>query len=89
MSVELLDFYADWCGPCKVMEPVLEEARKSLAGKAEIKEIDVDAEGETAERYGVMSIPTYILLKDGQEVERMVGAQPKDEFLEKINSHLS
>ncbi len=87
--IELLDFYADWCGPCKVMEPVLEEAKTTLAGKAEIKEIDVDAQGDVAEHYGVMSIPTYIVLIVGQEVERMVGAQPKDEFLQKIQSHLS
>jgi len=87
--IELLDFYADWCGPCKVMEPVLEEAKNTLKDQVNIKEIDVDADLETSEKYGVMSIPTYIVLKDGQEVERMIGAQPKDEFLEKIQSHLS
>lgn len=88
MAVELLDFYADWCGPCKVMEPVLVELEKELAGKVEIKKIDVDKEGETASQYGVMSIPTYLILKDGQEVDRFIGAQPKEPLLDKIQSHL-
>ena len=87
--IELLDFYADWCGPCKVMEPTLEEAEKTLSGQVAIKKIDVDTDNETAVQYGVMSIPTYIILKDGQEIDRMIGAQPKDEFLGKITSHLS
>jgi len=87
--LELLDFYADWCGPCKVMEPVLEEAEKSLSGQITIKKIDVDNDNDSAMKYGVMSIPTYIVLKDGQEIDRMIGAQPKDEFLGKIKSHLS
>lgn len=89
MSVELLDFYADWCGPCKVMEPVIEELEREMSGKLSIKKIDVDAENDVAASYGVMSIPTYLVLKDGQEVERFIGAQPKDDLLRKIQSHLS
>lgn len=89
MSIELLDFYADWCGPCKVMEPVIEELERELSGKLSIKKIDVDHENEVASSYGVMSIPTYLVLKDGQEVERFIGAQPKDELVRKIQSHLS
>lgn len=89
MATELLDFYADWCGPCKVMEPVLEEIEKELAGKVIVKKIDVDAQGDLASQYGVMSIPTYLVLQDGQEVERFIGAQPKDNIVSKIQTHLS
>ncbi len=89
MSIELLDFYADWCGPCKVMEPVIEALEREMAGKISIKKIDVDQENEVASNYGVMSIPTYLILKDGQEVERFIGAQPKDDLVNKIQAHLS
>lgn len=89
MSVELLDFYADWCGPCKVMEPVLEEIKTEMGDKLDLKKIDVDADNETAAKYGVMSIPTYIVLKDGQEVDRAIGSQPKESLLSKITPHLS
>lgn len=89
MAIELLDFYADWCGPCKVMTPVIEELEKDFSGKIEVKKIDVDQEVELASRYGVMSIPTYLVLKDGQEVERFIGAQPKEAILSKLQSHLA
>lgn len=89
MALELLDFYADWCGPCKVMEPVIESLEKELAGKISIKKINVDSENEVANSYGVMSIPTYLILKDGHEVERFIGAQPKDDLARKIQAHLS
>lgn len=89
MSVELLDFYADWCGPCKVMEPLLEEIKTEMGDKLDLKKIDVDADNETAAKYGVMSIPTYIVLKDGQEVDRAIGSQPKESLLSKITPHLS
>jgi len=87
--IEFLDFYADWCGPCRVMTPVLEELEKDFAGKMEIKKIDVDNDTEKTSQYGVLSIPTYILLKDGQEVERFIGAQPKEAIVHKIHQHLS
>ena len=87
--IELLDFYADWCGPFKVMVPVIEEVEKEVAGKMSVKKINVDTEAATAQKFGVLSIPTYIVLKDGQEVDRFIGAQPKDDFLNKIRSHLS
>lgn len=89
MSVELLDFYADWCGPCKVMEPILEQLEQEYSGKVSIKKIDVDADNDTAASFGVMSIPTYIVLKDGQEVDRAIGSQPKETLLSKITPHLS
>ncbi len=87
--IEFLDFYADWCGPCKVMTPVIEELEKDFAGKLAIKKIDVDNDFDNVNQYSVMSIPTYIILKDGQEVERFIGAQPKEAIANKIQQHLS
>jgi thioredoxin 1 len=89
MSVELLDFYADWCGPCKVMEPVLEQIEQEYSGKVTIRKIDVDTDNESAASFGVMSIPTYIVLKDGKEVDRAIGSQPKESLVSKIAPHLS
>ncbi len=89
MSVELLDFYADWCGPCKVMEPLIEEIKNEMGEKIQVKKIDVDSDNDTAMQFGVMSIPTFIVLKDGKEVDRAVGSQPKDSIVSKITAHLS
>jgi len=87
--IQFLDFYADWCGPCKAMSPVIEELEKDFAGKMEIKKINVDSDSTNVSRYSVMSIPTYIVLKDGQEVERFIGAQPKETIVSKIVQHIS
>ncbi len=89
MAVELLDFYADWCGPCKVMDPIIEQIEGEYTGKVKVRKIDVDSDNDTAYSYGVMSIPTYIVLKDGQEVDRAIGSQPKETLVEKIAPHLS
>jgi thioredoxin 1 len=70
------------------MEPIIEELEKEWEGKVQIKKIDVDQDEETSSKYGVMSIPTYLLLKDGEEVERFIGAQPKESIKSKIESHL-
>ncbi len=82
----LVDFYADWCGPCKMMNPIVEELEKELAGKIEIEKINVDEKQEEASRYGVMSIPTCIALKDGKEVGRKIGVISKEDLLKLINS---
>lgn len=89
MALQLLDFYADWCGPCVVMNPVIEELERELKGNVEIKKIDVDQDQDEASKYGVMSIPTYLILKDGKEVERFVGVQSKEVIKHKLSQHSS
>ena len=86
--IKLLDFFADWCGPCKAMEPVFEELKKEYKGKVEFEEIDVDQDQERARKYGVMSIPTYIIVNGDKEVDRIMGAKPKAEFSKWLDSHL-
>ena len=82
MTVKLLDFWAPWCGPCRIMNPVLDELEKELAGKIEIVKINVDEEGEKSQKYGVMSIPTYVVEKDGKEVGRKIGVTSKQDLLQ-------
>jgi thioredoxin 1 len=78
--LELWDFYADWCPPCKITTPIVEELEKEFAGKVTFKKIDVDKSPDEAAKYGVMSIPTFVLVRDGQEVSRKMGAISKSEF---------
>lgn len=87
-GVVLVDFFATWCGPCKMLAPVLEELSEAYEGKATIIKVDVDAEQALAGQYGVMSIPTMILFKDGQAVKQVVGFQPKPQIENLINSAL-
>jgi thioredoxin 1 len=84
----LVDFWAAWCGPCKMIAPVLEEIAHDQAGKIMVAKLDVDGSPETALRYGVQSIPTLILFKKGQEAERVVGFMPKDRLLAHLKKHL-
>lgn len=84
--VTLIDFWAPWCSPCKMMEPILEELEKELKEKVEIKKVNVDEEPTEASKFGVMGIPTYVVMKDGKEVARKVGFTPKDELVKIINS---
>lgn len=86
MAVKLLDFWAPWCGPCHVMAPVLEEIKKELTGKVEIEEINVDENQAKASEYGVMSIPTYIIIKDGKEVGRKIGVTAKADLIKLLQS---
>jgi thioredoxin 1 len=89
MSIQFVDFEADWCGPCVAMKPVIEELEKELAGKVEIKKINVDQNQDEASKYGVMSIPTYLVLKDGKEVERFIGVTSKEVIKNKLSKHTS
>ncbi len=80
-KIQLLDYWAPWCGPCRIMNPVIEEIEKELAGKVEVVKINVDEKPEEASKYGVMSIPTYIVLKDGKEVGRKIGVTSKADLI--------
>lgn len=76
----LVDFWAAWCGPCKMIGPVVEELAEDFNGKAKIAKLNVDEQGRLAQQFGVMSIPTLVLFKDGKEVGRVVGFRPKAEL---------
>ncbi|MBI5273236.1 MAG: thioredoxin [Chlamydiia bacterium] len=72
-GVTLVDFHADWCGPCRMLAPVLEQVAKEVKGKAAVVKVDIDSEQKTASRFQITSVPTMILFKDGKEVNRLVG----------------
>ncbi len=84
----LVDFYADWCGPCKMMAPVVEKLAEELQGKAKVGKINVDEQPELAEKYNVMSIPTFMIFKDGGVKETFVGAMSGIQLKDKINCYM-
>lgn len=84
----LVDFWAEWCGPCKMIAPTLEEIGKDYAGKLKIVKLNVDDAPETARRYEVMSIPTLILFKDGEPSLRIIGAKGKGQLVQEIDPFL-
>ena len=84
----LVDFWASWCGPCRAIAPALDEISKELEGKAKVLKVDVDAEGDLANKYSVMSIPALIVFKGGQEVERHVGGLPKPQLAAMLERHM-
>jgi thioredoxin 1 len=84
----MVDFWADWCGPCKMLAPVIDGLAESYEGKAIVGKVNVDHEQELAIRYGVMSIPTVIFFKDGEEVARKVGVMPAGAFTEVLDNYL-
>ncbi|KXH87267.1 thioredoxin [Sporosarcina sp. HYO08] len=83
----LVDFWAPWCGPCKMIAPVLEELNGEVEGKAKIVKVDVDNNQGTAGKFGIMSIPTLVLFKDGEIVDKVVGFQPKEALAQLIDKH--
>lgn len=86
--IQLVDFYADWCGPCQAMKPIFADVEKEYEGKMEFKKVDVEEDSAMAQKYGVMSIPTFVILKDGEEVARKMGAMPKEALKSWIDSNL-
>lgn len=80
----LLDLWAPWCGPCRMVAPVLEDLAKEMAGSVRVAKVNVDENPATASRFQVLSIPTLLVLKRGQEMERIVGVQPKDEIIRRL-----
>ena len=83
----LVDFWAPWCGPCKMIAPVLEEIDAEIGDKIKITKLNVDENQDTAGRFGVMSIPTLLVFKDGAVVDKIVGFQPKEALLSTLNKH--
>ena len=84
----LVDFCAAWCGPCKAIAPVLEELAEDYQGRVKIVKVDVDANPQSAARFGIRSIPTLFVFKNGERVETVVGGRPKSEFAALLDKHL-
>lgn len=84
----LVDFFAEWCMPCRMMAPIVEELAKDYAGKVLVGKINVDENPATAEEFQVFSIPTLVIIKSGREVDRIVGFVPKNNIVDKLEKHL-
>ncbi len=84
----LIDFWAEWCGPCKMIAPIVEELAEEFDGTLRVGKLDADENMNTMMAYGVMGIPTLILFKGGEAVERITGFMPKDKLLERLKDHL-
>ena len=84
----LVDFWAEWCGPCKMIAPVLEEIAEEQAGKLQVAKLNIDENLDVTRRYDVMSIPTLILFKDGEAKVRLIGAKPKGQLVQELSNYL-
>lgn len=84
----IVDFWAVWCGPCRMLSPLLDEVEEEMSDKIVVVKVNVDDADEVAARYRIMNIPTLLFIKDGQIVDKTVGAMPKTALLEKINANL-
>ena len=84
----LIDFWATWCGPCKRLGPIIEEIARDFAGKAIIGKCDIEENDELTEQFGIMNVPTVVFLKDGKEVDRVVGLAMKNVYEDKLNALL-
>ena len=85
----LIDFWASWCGPCRMIAPVLDEIAKEFAGKIKVGKLNVDENSDIPTQLGIMNIPTLVIFKDGEEIDRMVGVMSKKELQDKINRALN
>ncbi|MBK7444540.1 MAG: thioredoxin [Ignavibacteria bacterium] len=85
----LIDFWAVWCGPCKMIAPSIDQLANEYEGKAKIGKVDVDNNQQIATKYGIRSIPTLLIFKDGKMVDQIVGALPKPKIAEKLNAHIN
>ena len=84
----IVDFWATWCGPCRMLSPLLDEVEEEMADRIEVVKVNVDDADEIAMRYRIMSIPTLLFFKNGEMVDRSVGAMPKSMLVDKINANL-
>ncbi|MEM4991931.1 thioredoxin [Priestia sp. SB1] len=87
-GVVLVDFWAPWCGPCKMIAPILNQLDQDLNGKAQIKKLNIDEYGEIAQQYEIMSIPTMLVFKDGKPVDKALGYQPKENLANLLEKHI-
>jgi thioredoxin 1 len=84
----LVDFWAEWCGPCKMIAPIVDEIAEEYDGRLRVAKLDADANQEVLQQYGIMGIPTLILFKNGEAVERITGYKPKDKIVGKLVDHI-
>jgi len=84
----LVDFWATWCGPCRTVGPIIDELATELEGKAVVGKVNVDNNSESPQTYGIRSIPALLIFKDGELVDRLVGAVPKSQLVEKLEAHM-
>jgi len=84
----LIDCWAEWCGPCRMIAPVIDELARDYSGRLTVAKLNVDENPDTANRFGVMSIPTLLIMKGGNEVDRIIGAVPKSFIEEKLKKHI-
>ena len=85
----LVDFWAEWCGPCKMIAPIVAEISEEYDSKLKVAKLDADANSKTMQQYNIMGIPTLILFKDGKPVERLQGFRPKEHIVSKLEPHIS
>jgi thioredoxin 1 len=87
-KLSMIDFWAEWCGPCRAIGPIVEEISKEYDGKVNVGKVNVDHNPQLSINYGITSIPAILFIKDGKVVDKLVGAQPKGNFLKKIEAHV-
>jgi thioredoxin 1 len=88
-KLTVVDFWAEWCGPCRAIGPVIEELSKEYNGRVNVGKVNVDVNPEISTNYGITSIPAILFIKNGEVVDKIVGAQPKGNFVKKIEAHLA